>query len=100
MKRSIPGLGRRPAETDLPVLRPFRGVAAGGADDLRFSRWLAGLPAHALLVTAALALAEGLSFPEALGFASAAAALKVSRPSGPQAFPTRSEVDEMMETSL
>ena len=49
---------------------------------------------------AALALAEGLSFPDALGFAAAAAALKVSRPSGPQAFPTRSEVEAMMETSL
>lgn len=48
---------------------------------------------------AALALAEGRSFPEALAFANAAAALKVSRPSGPGAFPTRSEVEDMMETS-
>ncbi len=47
---------------------------------------------------AALALAEGKDFPEALAFAAAAAALKVSRPSGPEAFPTRNEVSELMES--
>ncbi|NIA69795.1 hypothetical protein HBA54_14420 [Pelagibius litoralis] len=47
---------------------------------------------------AALGLAEGLSFPEALRFASAAAALKVSQPSGLDAFPTRSEVEQIMES--
>ena len=46
---------------------------------------------------AALGLAEGLSFPEALAFAAAAAAFKVSRPSGPGAFPTREDVKTLME---
>ncbi len=47
---------------------------------------------------AALALAEGKGFPEALAFAAAAAAVKVSRPSGPEAFPTRDEVRDLMES--
>ncbi len=46
---------------------------------------------------AALALAEGRAFAEALSFASVAAALKVSRPSGPDAFPTRPEVEKLKE---
>ena len=41
--RSIPGLGT-PARTDLAVLHPFRARAAGEADDLLFSRWIASLP--------------------------------------------------------
>ena len=48
---------------------------------------------------AALALAEGRGFVEALAFANAAAGLKVSRPSGPDAFPNREEVEAVMETS-
>lgn len=49
---------------------------------------------------AALALGEGKAFPEALRFASAAAALKVAQPSGPGAFPTRQEVTSLLETRL
>lgn len=70
---------------------------------------LAGLPVKAVDTlgagdvfhgAAALALAEGRSFSEALAFANVAAAVKVSRPSGPGAFPTRPEVEAMMETSI
>ena len=39
----------------------------------------------------ALALAEGADFPAALRFASAVAALKIGRPSGPDSLPTRPE---------
>lgn len=39
----------------------------------------------------ALALAEGAAFPAALRFASAVAALKIGRPSGPGCLPTRAE---------
>lgn len=46
---------------------------------------------------AALALAEGSAFPEALRFAGAAAAHKVSQPSGAAAFPTRKDVEKLME---
>lgn len=49
---------------------------------------------------AALALAEGRSFPEALGFAGAAAAHKVSQPSGTGAFPTRQDVERLMECGI
>lgn len=48
---------------------------------------------------AALALAEGAGFAEALRFAGAAAAVKVSRPSGPDSFPTRSDIDNLTETT-
>ena len=44
---------RRPplaqGSTDLAVLKPFRYSEAGGAQDLRFSRWLAGFEARHLL---------------------------------------------------
>jgi len=43
MTNRIPGLTAS-AKTDLPVLLPYRGVAAGAADDLLFSRWIAGTP--------------------------------------------------------
>ena len=46
---------------------------------------------------AALALAEGAGFAEALRFAGAAAAVKVSRPSGPDSFPIRADVENLME---
>jgi sulfofructose kinase len=45
----------------------------------------------------ALALAEGRPWEEALRFASAAAAVKCSRPSGRGSFPTRQEVERLME---
>lgn len=58
MKRSraIPGIGRQ-AETDLPVLLPMRARAAGEADDLLFSRWIAATPSWIFAALAALALA-------------------------------------------
>ena len=37
----IPGLDQ---QTDLPVMKPFNGNAAGMADDLIFSRWLGSIP--------------------------------------------------------
>lgn len=43
MHRSIPGVNAKP-ETDLPVLKPFRDTTGLAADELMFSRWLAGLP--------------------------------------------------------
>jgi sugar/nucleoside kinase (ribokinase family) len=47
----------------------------------------------------AVALAEGRAWPEALRFAAAAAAaaIKCSRPSGREAFPTRAEVERFLE---
>lgn len=45
----------------------------------------------------ALALAEGRSEAEAVRFASAAAALKCTRPGGRSGTPTRSEVDQFLE---
>ena len=45
-KSSIPGINTPPT-TDLPVLKPFKARAAGEADDLLFSRWLAGIPGSA-----------------------------------------------------
>ena len=47
-----------------------------------------------------LALAEGRPWQEALVFASAAAAVKCSRPSGRGSFPTRSDVHRLMEQSV
>jgi polar amino acid transport system permease protein len=52
----IPGLTAS-AETDLPVLRPFHARAAGAADDLLFSRWLASTPGWLLLAVVVLAAA-------------------------------------------
>lgn len=52
----IPGLTAN-AETDLPVLRPFHARAAGAADDLLFSRWLASTPGWLLLAVVVLAAA-------------------------------------------
>jgi len=51
----IPGIDA-PATTDLPVLRPFRARAAGEADDLLFSRWLASMPPQVVLILAAIML--------------------------------------------
>ncbi len=48
-KSSIPGINTPPT-TDLPVLKPFKARAAGEADDLLFSRWLAGIPGSAWLI--------------------------------------------------
>jgi polar amino acid transport system permease protein len=52
----IPGLTAN-AETDLPVLRPFHARAAGAADDLLFSRWIASAPSWLLLAVVVLAAA-------------------------------------------
>ncbi|MGR3913726.1 MAG: amino acid ABC transporter permease [Gammaproteobacteria bacterium] len=53
---TISAINRAP-RTDLPVLKPFNAQGAGAADDLRFSRWLASLPAWLpLLLFAAAAL--------------------------------------------
>jgi polar amino acid transport system permease protein len=52
----IPGLTAS-AETDLPVLHPFHARAAGAADDLLFSRWLASAPGWLLLAVVVLAAA-------------------------------------------
>jgi polar amino acid transport system permease protein len=52
----IPGLTAS-AETDLPVLHPFHARAAGAADDLLFSRWLASTPGWLLLAVVVLAAA-------------------------------------------
>lgn len=52
---AIPGLTAK-SRTDLAVLRPFRATPAGAADDLLFSRWIAGAPGWlplAMLVLAA-----------------------------------------------
>lgn len=46
----------------------------------------------------ALALGEGRAWPDALLFASAAAAVKCSRPSGRGSFPTREDVTALMRT--
>lgn len=53
---TISGIDRAP-RTDLPVLKPCNAQGAGAADDLRFSRWLASVPAWLpLLLFAAAAL--------------------------------------------
>jgi polar amino acid transport system permease protein len=52
----IPGLTAS-AETDLPVLHPFHARAAGAADDLLFSRWIASAPSWLLLAVVVLAAA-------------------------------------------
>jgi len=44
---------------------------------------------------AALALAEGMNFADALAFANAAAAVKVTRPSGPEHLPSRAETERL-----
>ena len=46
----------------------------------------------------ALALGERLAWPDALVFASAAAAVKCSRPSGRGSFPTRADVAALVST--
>lgn len=43
--RRIPGIHTN-SKTNLPVLKPFKARAAGEADDLLFSRWLASIPAY------------------------------------------------------
>lgn len=47
----------------------------------------------------ALALSEYATFEEALRFAAAVAAAKVSRPSGPNSFPSREDANRIMETA-
>ena len=47
--KRIPGVSTKP-QTDLPVLKPFTARAAGEADDLLFSRWLASIPVYAWIV--------------------------------------------------
>jgi len=54
--RPIPGV-TAPRQGDLPVLLPFRAAAPDRADGLRFSRWLADLPAAVPVVLGALAAA-------------------------------------------
>jgi sulfofructose kinase len=46
---------------------------------------------------AALALAEGASFTQALRFASAVAALKIGRSSSTDYFPAREDVDKLLK---
>jgi len=53
-RRPLPGVDA-PARTDLAVLHPYRGVPAGGADDLLVSRWIASLNPWACGCLAALA---------------------------------------------
>ena len=52
-KTSIPGI-HTPPTTDLAVLKPFKARAAGEADDLLFSRWLAGIPTSAWVIAVCL----------------------------------------------
>jgi len=54
--RPVPGV-TAPRQGDLPVLLPFRASAPDRADGLRFSRWLADLPAAVPVVLGALAAA-------------------------------------------
>ncbi len=60
MRRGIPGIDA-PAAGGFAVLRPFRGRPAGQADDLLFSRWLAGagyrLPLAGLVLLAVIVMA-------------------------------------------
>jgi len=42
-KKSIPGINAQ-SQTEFAVLKPFNANAAGAADDLLFSRWLASTP--------------------------------------------------------
>ena len=54
--QKMPGVSR-PSKTDLPVLKPFNASAAGQAEDLLFSRWLATTPWWAwLLLLSAIVL--------------------------------------------
>jgi sulfofructose kinase len=46
----------------------------------------------------AVALGEGRDWPDALRFATAAAAIRCTRPSGRSAFPTRAEVEALLAT--
>ncbi len=50
--QKIPGVSTKP-NTDLPVLKPFTARAAGEADDLVFSRWLAAIPAYVWFIAMA-----------------------------------------------
>ncbi len=54
--RSIPGLDAT-SNSDLAVLKPFRARAAGEADDLLFSRWIAATPGWIFAVMAAVVVA-------------------------------------------
>lgn len=51
--RHIAGLSS-PGRTDLAVMKPFKGKAAGAPEDLLFSRWLATTPLWAWVVALAL----------------------------------------------
>lgn len=53
IQNKIPGVTTKP-ETDLPVLKPFTARAAGEADDLLFSRWLASIPPLAWCIGVAM----------------------------------------------
>lgn len=54
-KKPIPGISSdTPAQTNLPVLKPFNATAAGAPDDLLFSRWLASTPFWAWLLMIAM----------------------------------------------
>ncbi len=54
-QNKIPGITTKP-DTDLPVLKPFKARAAGEADDLLFSRWLASIPIYAWFIGMAIIL--------------------------------------------
>lgn len=54
-RNRIPGVHYAPS-TDLPVLKPFNATAAGAAEDLLFSRWLASTPVWMWLMLSVLIL--------------------------------------------
>lgn len=54
-RSNIPGVNT-PANTDLPVLMPFKARGAGEPDDLLFSRWLAGASPWVMLAILAASL--------------------------------------------
>ena len=61
-RNNIPGISSKPL-TDLAVMKPFNAKAAGEANDLLFSRWLASIPIYVWLAGFALLLLwPGLTF--------------------------------------
>jgi len=68
----IPGIQTAPT-TDLPVLKPFKAVAAGEPDDLLFSRWLASTPMWAWLFLCVLIFAWPAVSSAASGYTTAQA---------------------------
>jgi len=52
-RKPIPGINTQ-AQTKFAVLKPFNTTAAGAADDLLFSRWLASTPLWVWMLMIAL----------------------------------------------